>query len=318
MKSYDPTMSFDVPIVLLVFNRPGNTRTVLDSIRSIRPRRLFVVADGPREGVTRDRSMTEEVRRAIVDGVDWPCELDLTFRDTNLGCARSVAEGLNHVFDRVEAAIVLEDDTVVAPDFYPFCAELLDRYRNDLRVGCIAASNFECRKQPRKDSYYFSLYPHCWGWATWRRAWSWYDHSMTGWPEMRESRGLCNILDGRGSVKYWTGIYDAVHADRIASWAYRWTYSLWRQSALTILPSVNMVRNIGLVGDGTHRFSTGQWWTGLDARGMPFPLRHPDAVVRDKSADGFVELRVMRGGAMHEKILRRFRNALWRSGNPST
>jgi hypothetical protein len=208
------------------------------------------------------------------------------YSDTNLGCARRVSSGITWVFSQVEEAIILEDDCVPEASFFPFCAELLERFRADSRVGVIAGSNFQRRDVTGGMSYYFSRYPHCWGWATWRRAWQTYDDAMAAWPEAKLSGWLKRLFEDQFESEHWEGIFDRTHAGLIDSWAYRWTFACWQNQLLSVLPAANLVDNIGFAPEATH--------TRLpcvvgrsNGGGLQFPLRHPLGVERHAQADRY-------------------------------
>ncbi len=180
------------PILLLVFNRPDTTRQVFETIRAARPPRLYVAADGPRPGRAGEAERCAEVRE-LTTQIDWPCELKTLFRNENLGCKIGVSSAIDWFFQNEPEGIILEDDVVPLPSFFLYCDVLLDRYRNDIRVGVISGSNLVSNHLMLEESYFFSRYNHIWGWASWRRAWDHYDVTMASWPEWRNNRGLQNI-----------------------------------------------------------------------------------------------------------------------------
>jgi hypothetical protein len=182
----------------------------------------------------------------------------------------------------------LEDDCVPHPSFFRFCDELLEKYGDDERIMVVSGNNFQCGRRRTKDSYYFSLYPHCWGWATWRRAWQHYDHEMKLWPIIRDTYWLKDILREDHAVKYWTNNFEAVYEERINSWASRWVLSCWLQNGLTILPNINLVSNIGFGPNATHTTET-NWQANLPVEAMDFPQSHPAFVVPNRQADQFTQ-----------------------------
>lgn len=243
--------TFPTPIALVIFNRPDLTKRVFQSIAQVRPRQLFVVCDGPRPNVPGEAALVA-ASRAVLEKVDWPCELLTNYSQTNLGCKRRVATGLDWIFQMVEEAIILEDDCIPDPTFYTFCEQLLERFRNDDRIAAISGNNFQNGRSRTPHSYYFSKYFHCWGWASWRRVWKTFDADMQSWPAFRQSRGLRKWRNSVGEEAYWEQIFDATFNGKIDSWAYGWLYNCWRHDGLTILPDVNLVSNIGFRADATH------------------------------------------------------------------
>ena len=272
------------PVAFFVFNRPDFTVQSFARIREARPSRLYVVADGPRPGRADEAGLCQQVRTIVEQGIDWPCDVIRDYSPVNLGCARRVSSGLDGVFAREEAAIILEDDCIPDGSFFPYCTELLERFRSDSRIGVIAGSNFQHSEVTGGMSYYFSRYPHCWGWATWRRAWRMYDHAMKAWPEAKQSGWLERVFENRREASYWERIFDDVHAGLIDSWAYRWTFACWQNEMLTVLPAVNLVANIGFGPTATHTHRSHPSGPGKVGR-LEFPLRHPAGIERHVLAD---------------------------------
>jgi hypothetical protein len=234
--------SLETPVIFLIFKRPELTEKVFGQIRAAKPRKLFVVADGPRN--EKEKSLCEQAR-AVTEKVDWDCEVRRNYAESNLGCCFRVSSGISWAFEFVETAIILEDDCIPDPTFFSYCRELLNLYRDDTRIMAISGNNFQFGRQVNNYSYYFSRYNHCWGWATWQRAWKLFDVDMKLWPQIRDNGKLHNVLDTENEIRYWTKIYDMVSSNVINSWAYRWTFACWIQNGLTILPNQNLVSNVG-------------------------------------------------------------------------
>ncbi|NDJ24622.1 glycosyltransferase family 2 protein [Nostoc sp. B(2019)] len=276
------------PVVLIIFKRPNTTEKVFAAIRQAKPPKLFVIADGPRADRPGEAENCEATR-AIIEQVDWNCEVLTNFSDVNLGCRLRVSSGLDWVFSQVEEAIILEDDCLPHPTFFPFCDELLDKYRDDNRIMVVAGNNFQYGRVRNQDSYYFSRYNHCWGWATWRRAWQHYDHEMKLWPKIRDEDWLRDILLELSAVKFWQNIFQYTYEKKINSWAYAWTFSCWIQNGLSILPNVNLVSNIGYSLDATHTVNNYNNFANMPVVPIDFPLQHPLFIIRNSQADFFTQ-----------------------------
>lgn len=272
----------DVPVVLFLFRRPALTARVFAAIAQARPRRLFLVADGPRPDHPVEAAACAAAR-AVVSRVDWPCTVTHDYAATNLGLPARFETALAAVFAAVDRAIILEDDCLPSVSFFRFCAELLARYADDPRVMAVSGDRFT--PSGVAASYAFSRYPHCFGWATWRRAWQLYDGAMTDWPRLRATPWLNTIFRDRRAARFWRGTFDTVYVRQVDSWAYRWTYSCWRNGGLTALPAVNLVQNIGFGLDSTHTHNPDSPIANLPAGELAFPLRHPPAVVPDERSD---------------------------------
>ena len=276
------------PIAFIIFNRPEFTRKVFNAIRVAQPQQLFVIADGPR--LDRPDDLDKCVAtRAILDEVDWDCKVFKNYADRNLGCGLRPASGIDWVFKHVETAIVLEDDCLPDPTFFPYCTELLARYQDDRRIFHISGNNFQFGQQRGESSYFYSRYTHHWGWATWRRAWQYFDYDLTKWPDLRATDWLEHLLDTPEAIDYWQQIFDGVyHGDKSHIWDYQWTFACWVAGGLCITPQVDLVSNIGFTVEGTHTIRQNQF-ANLPVSSMQFPLIHPPEIIRDLAADMFVQ-----------------------------
>lgn len=275
------------PVALCIFNRPRETAATFAAIRAARPSRLFVIADGPRN--ERDEPLCAAARAAIQ--VDWPCEVRTNYADTNMGCKERMISGITWVFDQVDEAIIMEDDCVADPSFFPFCTELLTRYENDERVMAIYGTSFQ-EKNPKftsSDSYYFSMLPMGWGaWATWRRAWRLYDREMGAWPRLRASGALVKAFPSRGVYERFEHVWNQYYAGELpTSWDGMWVFACVANGGLCINPSLNLVENIGFNAQATHH-KTAEIGINLPARSLPFPLRHPTEIAPHRVADTFM------------------------------
>jgi hypothetical protein len=266
------------PVAMIVFRRPDVTHRVFAAVAKARPSRLFLIADGPRTNRPQEAELCEDVRR-IVTAVDWPCEVETNFAQENMGLRPRVVSGLNWVFSQVDEAIILEDDCLPDPSFFSFCSELLERYRDRPQIGSIMGFNPLEKVFPFEYSYFYSLVPLIWGWATWRRAWQEFDDQMESWPEVKVSGLLDHFLPDKKAVKYWSRIFDRMYnGTGESSWYYRWIYTCWTRNWLGIVPRRNLVQNIGIGAEATHT-TTADPIVTLSAQSISFPLSHPPAIV---------------------------------------
>jgi hypothetical protein len=285
-----PSEALTTPVLLLVFSRPNTTRRVFETIRQARPTRLYVAADGPRPGHPSDARRCAETR-AVVQEVDWPCEVFTLFQEVNLNCGLAPVTAMNWFFAHEPEGIILEDDCVPAPSFFPFCQELLARYRDDARVMHIGGNNFgsEARApwQPDTLSYYFSTQRNSWGWATWRRAWQLYDYHLTDFRSVVAAGEFNDTFTGPLEKRYRLGKMAAVLAlpQPPDVWDYQWEYTIARHHGLYIVPAVNLVGNIGFGNDSTHTHDGADVLGDLPARDLAFPLHHPARVAQDRRRD---------------------------------
>jgi hypothetical protein len=271
--------SLDTPVAFLVFNRPDCTAKVFEEIRRARPKKLLVVADGPRPGRPDDETNCRAVRELIEKGVDWPCDVETAYAKENMGCRNRVSSGLTWVFERVEEAIVLEDDCLPSPTFFPYCEELLARFRTDSRIMAINGCNYGVKPVDQRYSYGFARTPHVWGWATWRRAWKHYDVEIKDWPEFRDRRLIYDTLPDAKVAECWEVAFDSTWKGAIDTWDYQWMFAILRQSGLTVSPSNNLIINVGFDGRATHTKDPLDPAGALHLESIEFPLRHDLNVV---------------------------------------
>lgn len=271
------------PVALLIFNRPETTERVFAEIAKAKPETLLVVADGPRV----DRAGEAErcaAARAVVERVDWDCRVLKNYSELNLGCRKRVSSGLDWVFDSVPEAIVLEDDCLPHQSFFRFCDELLERYRDDPRVMQICGTNYFDGWQRSAESYYFSKYGPIWGWASWSRAWRYYDVDLKLWPEVKAKGWHHDFSDSEEEALFRVALYDQLHSGEMGTWDYQWTFAKMLNSGLSITPNVNLISNIGFGADSTHTSMAGSH-AEMASGEMRFPLVHPGFVLRDKVSD---------------------------------
>ncbi len=274
-----PTIS---PVAFFIFNRPETTARVFAEIAKAKPLKLLVVADGPRLDHPKDTDKCAATR-TIIEHVDWPCEVLTNYAETNLGCRRRVSSGLDWVFQTVEKAIILEDDCLPHPMFFPFCEELLNRYRNETRVMHISGDNFLGHHRGSDASYYFSHYPHVWGWASWRRAWQHYDVNIQQWIASPNKALFLKAFDDSQEQNFWKYRWNRVCTGKIDTWDYQWVFACIAHGGLSIVPKVNLVTNIGFGLDSTHT-STGKYGY-IPSGDLAFPLNHPVQLLRDIESD---------------------------------
>ena len=58
------------PVLLIVFNRPDQTKKVLDQIRNYKPSKFYVYSDGPRLNNEVDKLNCTRVKE-LLQAIDW-------------------------------------------------------------------------------------------------------------------------------------------------------------------------------------------------------------------------------------------------------
>lgn len=240
----------NTPILILVFNRPDKVRQLLAALAIVRPTKLYVSADGPRDTVPLDVQKCAEVR-SLFQNIPWECEVYTNFSPINKGCRNGPESGIDWFFTHVEAGIILEDDCIPHPSFFDFCSTLLHKYQNDPRIMHISGNNFQNGMTRGDGSYYFSLYTHSWGWATWRRAWQKYQPALEQFAEFDSSNRIKQLPLSRTAQRFWIKNFRYT-IKRTDSWDSLWQYTVWLNKGLAIIPNKNLVSNIGFDTEATH------------------------------------------------------------------
>jgi hypothetical protein len=274
------------PVAIIIFNRPDITERVVAEIARARPQKLLVIADGPRPEQAGEAEKCAAAR-AIVDRVDWECDVLKNYSDVNLGVGHRPATGIRWVFEKVEEAIILEDDCLAHRTFFPYCDELLEKYRDDERVMHISGDNWYFNQKQTAFSYFYSCYCYSCGWASWRRAFQHYDPEIKLWPTLRDTSWLLDILGDPRAVEFWKRKFDLTYTTGIQNvgWDWPWLFACWAQRGLSIIPNTNLISNIGFREDATHTKRSDDKRANVPTIEMAFPLNHPPCMVRDRGAD---------------------------------
>ena len=222
----------------------------------------------------------------ILDMIDWDCEVKTLFRENNLGCKVAVSSAIDWFFEQVEEGIILEDDCLPDQSFFGYCEELLEKYRDDERIMMISGDNFQDGIKRGDGSYYFSKSIHIWGWATWKRAWKKYDANIKTFPLFKKQNRISSIVDGKTNQLAWLANFEAVFEKRLDTWDYQWTYAIWANGGLGILPNINLISNIGFRIDATHTRSEDNKYANMKTDRSE-KIIHPTFVIQDKVADDY-------------------------------
>ena len=272
------------PVAFVIFNRPNNTAKVFETIRKAQPPKLLVIADGPREDKPGEAEKCAATR-AIIDRVDWNCEVIKNYSDENMGMKLREASGFDWVFNNVEEAIILEDDTLPHLSFFRFCDELLEKYRHDQRIMTISGTNPLREWKSDIQSYHFAYYSSYWGWASWRRAWNYYDIEMKLWSKSAAKKSISNVICDQKQYQNRAKIFDYTYSGKIQTWDYQWDFARLLQSGLSIVPSKNLISNIGFGTEATNTFIDFKGVSNLPLMSLSFPLREPCGVSVDREYD---------------------------------
>ncbi len=296
------------PVALIFFNRPKTLKEVFGEIKKAKPSKLFLIQDGARQGNKDDIVKVKECRK-IVEDIDWDCEVFKNYSDVNLGCGRRPFTGIDWVFKHVDRAIILEDDCVPSQSFFRFCSETLERYSDDKRIFLITGVNMELETKNCKDSYFFGHSGTNTGWASWRRCWENIDYNMDFVNDQHTMKLLKRKLKmisgnkGLNEIKTFIRTNERLkNNENISYWDVQWQSVRNLQNQLSIIPSKNLITNIGVGDDATHspkikldeiNTKKGKINFFLNQRyELEFPLKHPKYIIQNIEYDKKVDKKI--------------------------
>lgn len=236
---------------MIAYNRPQHLQKVFERVQEVKPARLYIAVDGPRENNEADIiNITKSI--AVFDQIDWPCDVKKLIRKKNFGCKMAVSGAISWFFENEEFGIILEDDCLPDISFFSFAAHMLERYKNVDSIMHINGVNFQDGNVRSDGAYYFSKICHVWGWASWRRAWQKYDLDMRDLENFFDKQLYRSIINYKGGDAYWRSAFFNTRNGLIDTWDYQWVYSVWKNNGLSISPQKNLVVNIGFDRHATH------------------------------------------------------------------
>ena len=274
---------YNTPILFIIFANPDTTAQVFERIRQIQPAKLYVAADAPRPEKQGELQRSIDTKN-IINRIDWNCELKTFFQDKNLGPKIAVSKAITWFFEHEEQGVILEHDCLPDPSFFPYCEELLEKYKDDARIGHISGHNTLLNVIDDDLSYDFRSYPHIWGWATWRRVWKNYDLNFSFWETCKKKRSF--LFNNKWEEIYYSSFIPDVlfNKNGINTWDMQYGFTIRLQNQLAICPVVNLVANIG-IGDPNAVHTKKNNMKILSANAISFPLKHPQHFIINKKLD---------------------------------
>jgi len=279
-----------LPVLLVAFNRPKETARVIARLREVKPARVYFAVDGAREGRSEETALVDQTQQ-LAKEFDWDCELRTAFQAKNLGCGLGVSTAISWALTKEESVIVLEDDVLPDPSFFPFCEELLERFKDDDRIFAISGCNYVPNEAlVGINSYRFSRIPHVWGWAVWKRSWDTYNFDIRNWKQEVSFSQLRKELGGSWiAALIWTKLFDAVAEKKIDAWDFQLVFAVIRSNSLVATSNVNLIENIGFGKNATHTANSPSYI--LPTGAIRFPLVH-SPVGCDKRSDLWIQRHV--------------------------
>ncbi|MDD3084041.1 MAG: nucleotide-diphospho-sugar transferase [Candidatus ainarchaeum sp.] len=296
-------MVVKIPILFLVFNRLDTTKQVFEEIKKARPKKLYVAADGPRN--IEEEKKTDAVRKHVLDNINWNCEVKTLFRKKNLGCGKAVSQAITWFFKNEEMGIILEDDCLPSQSFFPFCEELLKKYKNDEKVMQISGFNPVSKNKYSDTDYLFSYSGSIWGWATWRRAWEKYDFDMKTFPKFKKLNKIENFYFNKKIIKSKLKNFELIYLKKIDTWDYQWSYSRLFNQGISIISSKNLIRNIGFGIESSNNKGSGKRFFFMKLENIIFPIIHQSNIkINEKFDIDFYKF-------FNRSVVRRIIDFLW-------
>ena len=225
-------------VLFLVFNRLGTTKQVFEAIKKAKPPRLYIAADGARKIKDGEDEKVQKVRDFILENINWKCDVMILFREKNLGCKYAVSEAIDWFFKNEEMGIILEDDCLANQSFFWFCEELLEKYKDNIKVWQISGNNFQNGLKHGDGDYYFSKYNHIWGWASWRNRWQKYNVELN---DIKNTKFLEDIFQEEKILKKWKKTFESMKNNEIDTWDNQWAFYMWFYNGLSITPNINWI-----------------------------------------------------------------------------
>lgn len=309
------SFKIDIPVLLIFFVRPEPLEKVFEQIKIARPSKLYLYQDGARENRLDDVENVMKCRE-IVDNIDWECKVYYKYQEKNFGCDPSEFISQKWMFENEEYGIVLEDDDVPSQSFFPFCKEMLEKYKDDNRIGIVCGmNNLGTIDSPY--SYTFGQTGSIWGWATWKRNVDDWDDNY----EWLDDKYALKILEKSiGKKDFKSLIKSSIRHKESGRAHYESILGsyIFLNSKLNIIPTKNLISNIGIGANGTHAVdSLDKLPKGIrkifsmKVYELEFPLKHPKYVIEDIEFKEKLD-RLMGNGHFFVKFYRLTESILYR------
>lgn len=277
----------DIPVLLIFFARPEPFAKVFKQVKAARPSKIYLYQDGPRHDHPKDIEGILACRKIALD-IDWNCEIHTFFQSENVGCDPSEYIAQKWMFKTEEMGIVLEDDDVPSLSFFPFCKELLEKYKDDERINMICGMNNTevCEYTPY--DYIFTTSGSICGWASWKRVIDTWD---ANYSILNDTFNLKQLIKYVNTFQDSANFIDTLKLHKQVGKAYYESIlgaSMFLNHRLNIVPSKNLISNIGITENATHSVSKLSMLPKsirkiffMKTYEYTFPLKHPPYVIDD-------------------------------------
>ena len=280
---------FKVPVLLILYNRVEETHDVFQVLRTVQPTQLYVAGDAAKPDSMLDRMRTYQARAVIQP--EWPCQVHKLWQNNHLGKSQMIATAIKWFFEHEEEGIILFDDTVPGYDFFPYCEQLLEKYRNDKKIFSIGGFYWRHRSRKRykkrmkkgESSYFFSAYASTWGFATWKNRWTDFSLSMDQYNKESFEKMIDPYMKKNKQKMYWINRFNSIKKYKASHWAYQYNFHIWAHEGLCITPYLNLVTNMGFRKQAERKIRH------LKRNSYPImPLVHPTEIRQDYGEDRYM------------------------------
>lgn len=276
----------DVAVLILFFCRDEQLKQVFEAVKKARPSRLYLCQDGARG--PQDEEKILACRKIVSDeNIDWECEVHRLYRKQNFGCDPSGYLAQKWLFENEEMGIILEDDVIPSQSFFPYCKELLEKYKDDARVSLICGMNNIGESKEIKEHYFFTKIGGIWGWATWRRFVETWDARYTWLEDENKLKLISAQLPKKVFNRF---IHTATWHKNTGKEYFETLYAAaqWLSDGYAIVPKYNLIKNIGIAEESTHSVNNikllpkgVQNLFYMKTYELEFPLEHPKEIKRN-------------------------------------
>jgi len=240
----------NIPIVLIIYNRPTYTKKILLSINKLNINKVYIIADGPKNNLN-DVKLVKKTRK-LLNKLSNKIKVFKIFSEDNLGLRKRIISGLNYVFKKEKLAIILEDDCIPTNEFFLFTKALLIKHKKDKKIASICGSN-HLSSWDKKDIYYMhGKYFNSWGWATWSDRWNDINFNTKYLLNKNNDKKILNHLGSYRALFYWKYILKKISNNKINSWAYTYNYYFFLKKKYHLIPNKNLIKNIGIGKNSTN------------------------------------------------------------------
>lgn len=285
------------PIILFVYNRSDHTKRVIESLlrnEEAKDSDLIIYSDFAK---SKDQLGKVNEVRTFLRQIKGFNSVKIIERETNYGLAKSIITGVSEVLETSDRVIVLEDDILVSPYFLHFMNTGLEKYKEEERVASIHAYSYPMDTKGLEETFFIKG-ADCWGWATWKRAWRYFESDGAKLRDDLLKRNLVKRFDYENTFPFYSMLQNQIDG-RNNSWAIRWHASIFLQNKLTLYPRESLIQNIGLDNSGTHCDDNDHWSRSLsEKKDHSFPsIVQENQFARERMVEYFRSISKEPGGS---------------------